>query len=157
MTPRTKIVATIGPASDSVEILRAMIEAGVDVCRLGLAHGSIDEHRERIARIRAVSAELDRPVAILGDLPGPKIRMGPVLSDEGLFLVEGHRLEVLPGSEPTTDSRIYVDYIHVVDDVDVNDTLVLGDGSVRLVTARSTSITSWSRSNTVAASRVAPA
>ena len=134
MTRRTKIVATIGPASDSEETLRELIEAGVDVCRLGLAHGSIDEHRERIARIRRVSEEAGRNIAILGDLPGPKIRMGPVVSDEGLFLVEGHELRVVPGNDPTTDQQIHVDYAHVVDDVDVGDTLVLGDGSVRLVT-----------------------
>ena len=133
MTRRTKIVATIGPASDSEEMLVALIEAGVDVCRLGLAHGTIEEHRARIARIRTVEKRLGRPIAILGDLPGPKIRMGPVLSDEGLFLVEGHRLEVLAGNEPTTEGRIHVDYEHVVEDVDVGDTLVLGDGAVRLI------------------------
>ena len=133
MTRRTKIVATIGPASDSEETLAELMEAGVDVCRLGLAHGDIDEHLERITRIRKVSSTLGRPVAILGDLPGPKIRMGAVTSDEGLFLAEGHRLDVHPGDAPTTETEIHVDYEHVIDDVDVGDTLVLGDGSVRLV------------------------
>jgi pyruvate kinase len=131
---RTKIVATIGPASDSEDMLVALVQAGVDVCRLGLAHGTIEEHRERIERIRNVSERTGRPVAILGDLPGPKIRMGAVASEEGLFLVEGHRVDILPGNEPATERAIYVDYPHVVDDVDVGDTLVLGDGSVRLVT-----------------------
>ena len=134
MTRRTKIVATIGPASDSEDMLRRLIEAGVDVCRLGLAHGTVDEHLERIARIRKIADELEVPIAILGDLPGPKIRMGPVLSDEGLFLVEGHELRMYAGSQPTTEHEIYVDYEHVVADVDVGDTLVLGDGSVRLIT-----------------------
>ncbi len=133
MKRRTKIVATIGPASDSVEMLEELILAGVDVCRLGLAHGTIEEHKARIGRIRQVAAKLDRPIAILGDLPGPKIRMGPVLDENGLFLVEGQRLQVRPGSSATTETHIFVDYDHVVDDVDIRDTLVLGDGSVRLV------------------------
>ncbi|WP_436795947.1 pyruvate kinase [Actinospongicola halichondriae] len=138
MIPRTKIVATIGPASDSEEVLEALIRAGVDVCRLGLAHGTIPEHRARIARIRAVSERIGQPVAILGDLPGPKIRMGAVLDDAGMFLTEGHRFEVWPGLDPTTDDRIHVDYEHLVEDVDVGDSLVLGDGSVRLITVDKT-------------------
>ena len=133
MIPRTKIVATIGPASDSPETLRALIEAGVDVCRLGLAHGTIPEHRERIRRIREASEAVGQPVAILGDLPGPKIRMGPVTDEAGLFLVEGQRLQIRSGTAPTTVEAIEVDYDHVVDDVDVGDNLVLGDGSVRLI------------------------
>ncbi len=132
MTRRTKIVATIGPASDSEEMLTALLEAGVDVCRLGLAHGTIPEHRERIARIRKVSEKLGRPIAILGDLPGPKIRMGKVEDEAGMFLTEGQRFEMRPGTTPATSERIDVDYAHVVEDVDLGDSLVLGDGSVRL-------------------------
>ena len=135
VTHRTKIVATIGPASDSEDVLRALIEAGVDVCRLGLAHGTVEEHLDRIKRIRSVSEAMGRPIAVLGDLPGPKIRMGPVLDEAGLFLAEGHRLEVRPGSAATTADHIHVDYEHVVEDVDVGDVLVLGDGSVRLIVA----------------------
>jgi len=130
---RTKIVATIGPASDSEEVLRRLMEAGVDVCRLGLAHGTLEEHSERIVRIRKVAAELDRPIAILGDLPGPKIRMGPVVDDHGLFLAEGQRIEIRPGDAPTAPDHIHVDYPHLLEDVAVGDTLVLGDGAVRLV------------------------
>ena len=133
MPRRTKIVATIGPASDSEDVLRQLMLAGVDVCRLGLAHGTIDEHRERIVRIRKVAAELDRPIAVLGDLPGPKIRMGPVVEEGGLFLAEGQRIEVRPGAAPTAPDHIHIDYPHIVEDVEVGDTLVLGDGSVRLV------------------------
>jgi len=130
---RTKIVATIGPASDSEDVLRRLIVAGVDVCRLGLAHGTLDEHKERIARIRKVAAELDKPIAVLGDLPGPKIRMGPVIEEGGLFLAEGQRIEVRPGDAPTAPDHIHVDYPHLLEAVAVGDTLVLGDGSVRLV------------------------
>ena len=110
-----------------------MMLAGVDVCRLGLAHGTIEEHRERIARIRKVAAELDKPIAVLGDLPGPKIRMGPVVEEGGLFLIEGQRIEVRPGDAPTAPDHIHVDYPHLFEAVAVGDTLVLGDGAVRLV------------------------
>lgn len=104
----------------------------MDVCRLGLAHGTIEEHKDRIARIRKVAAEVNRPVAILGDLPGPKIRMGKVEDESGIFLAEGELLQVRPGVEPTTHEVIHVDYEHVVEDVKVGSTLVLGDGQVRL-------------------------
>lgn len=130
--PRTKIVATIGPASDSEEVLTGLVAAGVDVCRLGLAHGTIDDHRRRIATIRRVAEAMDTPVAILGDLPGPKIRMGPVEEDAGIFLPEGHELQVRAGAAPTTMEAIHVDYPHLTEDVDPESTLVLGDGNVRL-------------------------
>jgi len=133
VTRRTKIVATIGPASDSEEVLRAMMLAGVDVCRLGLAHGTIEEHQLRIKRIRKVASEMNRPISVLGDLPGPKIRMGPVVEDGGLFLAEGQRIEIRPGDAPTAPDHIHVDYPHLLEAVDVGDSLVLGDGSVRLV------------------------
>ncbi len=133
MSRRTKIVATIGPASDSEPVLRDLLEAGVDVCRLGLAHGTIPEHRARIDRIRKVSEAMGKPVAVLGDLPGPKIRMGPVEDDAGLFLTEGERIDVRPGTAATTHGRIHVDYEHVVEAVEVGEPLVLGDGAVRLI------------------------
>jgi pyruvate kinase len=130
---RTKIVATIGPASDSEDVLRRLMLAGVDVCRLGLAHGTLEEHLGRIARIRAVADELGKPISVLGDLPGPKIRMGPVVEEAGLFLAEGQRIEIRPGDAPTAPDHIHVDYPHLYDDVAVGDALVLGDGAVRLI------------------------
>src|SRR5918999_667380 len=74
----TKIVATIGPASLDSEVLRAMVAAGMDVARLNFAHGSKEQHADTAARLRTVAEEMDREVAILGDLPGPKLRIGPV-------------------------------------------------------------------------------
>ena len=75
---RTKIVATIGPASDSPETLKRMIEEGMNVARIGLAHGTLDEHLEKFHRIRSVATELKAEVGILADLPGPKVRCAPV-------------------------------------------------------------------------------
>ena len=73
---RTKIVATVGPASRDPEVLSQLFEAGVDVFRLNFAHGTPDEHAETVRRIRQTSAEAGREVGIMGDLPGPKLRLG---------------------------------------------------------------------------------
>ena len=84
---RTKIVATLGPASNSEERIQELIEAGVDVARLNFSHGTHDEHAARIARIRNVSQRLGKPVAILQDLQGPKIRTGQLVQDKPVSLV----------------------------------------------------------------------
>ena len=73
---RTKIVATIGPATSSEESLRALLQAGMNVARLNFSHGTPEEHRETIERLRRLAEELAIPVAILQDLPGPKVRIG---------------------------------------------------------------------------------
>ena len=75
-THMTKIVATLGPASSSPEIIRDLFESGVDVFRLNFSHGTHDDHRERIETIRAIEQEANRPIAIMMDLQGPKLRVG---------------------------------------------------------------------------------
>src|SRR5258706_14441311 len=75
-TRMAKILATLGPASDGDGVLRRMLEAGVDVVRLNLSHGSREEHRRRTLQVRRLAAKLGKPVGILVDLPGPKIRTG---------------------------------------------------------------------------------
>ena len=76
--PRTKIVCTIGPVSESRQVLRKMIDAGMSLARLNFSHGTGEAHRKKIQRIREVSEEMQRPVAILQDLRGPKIRVGSI-------------------------------------------------------------------------------
>jgi pyruvate kinase len=73
---KTKIVATIGPASSTVAVLEQMIRAGMNVARLNFSHGEFDSHRQSIENIRAASSSVGRPVAIMADLPGPKMRIG---------------------------------------------------------------------------------
>ena len=85
---RTKIVATIGPASDPPAVLRGVLEAGADVCRLGLAHGPLEATLERIERVRAAAKDVGRPIGILVDLPGPKVRSAP-FDDDGVQLRPG--------------------------------------------------------------------
>src|SRR5438067_3298289 len=79
---RTKIVATMGPACGTPDLLYKLFEAGVDVCRLNFSHGSLDEHRKMLRNIREAASRWKQPVAILGDLGGPKIRLGKVLDQD---------------------------------------------------------------------------
>src|SRR3954465_9292175 len=81
LTRATKIVATIGPASRSPEMLARMIDAGMDMARLNFAHGSTDEHAETVEMVRAASEKGGREIGVLQDIPGPKLRLGPVAED----------------------------------------------------------------------------
>ena len=131
MTRRTKIVATIGPASEDESTLRDMISAGMDVARIGLAHGTLDEAVERYRRIRQVSEEEGRPVGILVDLPGPKVRTAS-FGEDSVELVSGSSVEMLVGETGSTADVVEVDYEGLLDDVLVGDTLDVGDGRVVL-------------------------
>ena len=96
MNRRTKIVATIGPASEDEATLRSMIRAGMDVARLGLAHNTVDEALERYHRIRQVSQDEGRRVGILVDLPGPKVRAGN-FGESGVEVPTGATIELRVG------------------------------------------------------------
>jgi len=90
----TKIVCTIGPATDSTEAIRALMLAGMDMVRLNMSHGTHQYHAEVLSRIRAVASELNKPVGVLVDLQGPKLRVG-MLPPEGIGLEPGEALELL--------------------------------------------------------------
>lgn len=129
MARRTKIVATIGPASDSPVILQQLVEVGMDVARLGLAHDTLDLQIERYFRLRDAAAAVGRPLGILVDLPGPKVRAGQ-FPEGGIDLADGQGLRLTPGSGRSTAEVIEVDYDGLLDHVEVGDSLVFGDGSV---------------------------
>jgi pyruvate kinase len=131
MPRRTKIVATIGPASESEPMLRALINAGVDVTRLGLAHGTIDDALERYHRIRRVAEEEGKHVGILVDLPGPKVRAAS-FGDSAVDLPDGHIVRLAVGHDRSTADVIEVEYDSLLDDIQIGDRLVLGDGKVQL-------------------------
>ena len=131
MPRRTKIVATIGPASESEPMLRALINAGVDVTRLGLAHGTIDDALERYHRIRRVAEEEGKHVGILVDLPGPKVRAAS-FGDSAVDLPDGHIIRLTVGHDRSTADVIEVEYDSLLDDIQIGDRLVLGDGKVQL-------------------------
>ncbi len=132
MARRTKIVATIGPASREPEVLRRLIEAGLDVARFNFSHGSRELHAENAERVRAASEAVGRPVAILQDLPGPKLRIG-TLRDGIVELKPGEQLRLLCGSTDEGDDRqISVSWPGLADAVDPDDVIYLADGAIRL-------------------------
>jgi pyruvate kinase len=131
MNRRTKIVATIGPASEDEATLRKMVRAGMDVARLGLAHNSIDEALVRFHRIRSVAVAEGRPVGILIDLPGPKVRAAN-FGETGVDLSTGDRLELRVGTDRSTRDVIEVDYEHLLRDMHIGDRLTIGDGGAVL-------------------------
>ena len=94
MDNRTKIVATLGPASETPEVLDGLLAAGVDVVRLNLSHGDLEGHLGRMAAVRSASDRLGRVVAVLADLPGPKVRAAQ-FPDGGVSLREGDRLQLV--------------------------------------------------------------
>ncbi len=131
MPRRTKIVATIGPASESEPMLRALINAGVDVTRLGLAHGTIEDALERYHRIRRVAEEEGKHVGILVDLPGPKVRAAS-FGNHAVNLPDGHIVRLAVGHDRSTADVIEVEYDSLLEDIQIGDRLVLGDGKVQL-------------------------
>jgi pyruvate kinase len=129
---RTKIVATIGPACRDPETLARMVEAGLDVARLNFSHGSREEHEENVALVRAAAGRAGRPVAILQDLPGPKLRIGP-LRDDLVDLRPGDTVALVCGSdEPGDAHRLSVAWKGLPDAVSAGDILYLADGRIRL-------------------------
>jgi pyruvate kinase len=130
---RTKIVATIGPASREPETLLKMIEAGMDVARLNYSHGTLDEHAETVSRVRDAAGRAGRAVAIIQDLPGPKLRIGP-LRDGIVELKPGERLTFTAGGEEREgDARhMSVSFAGLADALEQDSVLYLADGWVRL-------------------------
>ena len=129
--PNTKIVATLGPASDSEAVLRQLLEAGVDVFRLNASHGTQAEHAARIAAIRRISAQMDRWVGILLDLQGPKIRLGN-FAGRGCTLETGAVFTIT--TEPVVGdvTRAGTTYARFASDVKPGDQVLLADGSITL-------------------------
>jgi pyruvate kinase len=129
---RTKIVATIGPASSSPEMLRQLIRAGMNVARLNFSHGSHDDHAATIAKLREASAELDTPVTILQDLQGPKIRVGK-LPGGALDLVPGAMIALVPMEDFTGQAgSVPIDYPHLAEEATPGLQVLLDDGLLEL-------------------------
>lgn len=134
-------MATLGPALDEPERLRAAVEAGIDVVRLNFSHGTLDDHARRLEMVRAVAARVGRNVGSLGDLQGPKIRLG-LLPPEGLTVPTGSEVFLVPGTETLDDYRsgghlaLPVVYEHLAQDVEPGALVLIDDGSLRLVVSR---------------------
>jgi pyruvate kinase len=129
---RTKIVATIGPASDSLEMLRKMLLAGMNVARLNFSHGNYDDHAARIQRLRSVAEDLDLPLMLLQDLQGPKIRVGD-LPAEGMMLNAGDALTLVPIADYTGQPQtVGIDYPYVAEEAEPGTQVLLDDGLLEL-------------------------
>ena len=128
---RTKIVATLGPASSKKEVLLAMIKAGVDVCRLNFSHGSQADHQQVIDVIREINKKYKTNVGILADLQGPKIRIG-LVKDGGINLIGGHRIEITTNELVGDDKQIYITYQSFPKDVRAGEIILLDDGKIQM-------------------------
>ncbi|MDP3467665.1 MAG: pyruvate kinase [Daejeonella sp.] len=128
---RTKIVATLGPASAKKEVLLNMIKAGVDVCRLNFSHGKTEDHQKVIDIIRDINKKYKTNVGILADLQGPKIRIG-LVKDGGINLISGHKIEITTKELIGDDKQIYITYQSFPSDVRSGEIILLDDGKIQM-------------------------
>src|SRR5215475_6389508 len=129
---QTKIIATVGPASDSDEVLDALIASGVDIVRLNFSHGTHETHAATYARVREAAKRARREVAILQDLGGPKIRTGPVEGGRPIHLEPGREIRIATGEFPGTAERISTTFAGLAAGVHPGDYLLLSDGTIEL-------------------------
>ncbi|AFZ33991.1 pyruvate kinase [Stanieria cyanosphaera PCC 7437] len=129
---RTKIVATIGPASNSPEIIKQMIEAGMSVARLNFSHGTYEDHAKTVHLLRSVAEDLDTPITLLQDLQGPKIRVG-YLPNNAIALEKGATIDLVPlfafNSQPDT---VPIDYPYLAEEAEIGAKILLDDGLLEL-------------------------
>ncbi|MBC7236021.1 MAG: pyruvate kinase [Chloroflexi bacterium] len=128
---RTKIVCTLGPATDSREMIRALIDAGMDVARLNFSHGTHEDHARRLALLREEASCAGRVVGALQDLQGPKIRTGPLAKEE-IELKAGQRFVITIRSVPGDEQAVSTDYEALPRDVAPGDRMLLSDGLIEL-------------------------
>ena len=128
---RTKIVATLGPASSQKEVLLNMIKAGVDVCRLNFSHGKTEDHQKVIDIIRDINKKYKTNVGILADLQGPKIRIG-LVKEGGINLHSGHKIEITTKELIGDDNQIYITYQSFPSDVRSGEIILLDDGKIQM-------------------------
>jgi pyruvate kinase len=131
MSKRTKIIATIGPASDSPAVIARLIRAGMDAARLNFSHGDRDDHVRRIRYIRSEAAKSGRQIAIIQDLQGPKLRVGAMLND-AVALKRGDTVTVTTRSITGTGSHFSVTYPRLTKDLKTGDSILLDDGRLEL-------------------------
>ncbi|MFT5112651.1 MAG: pyruvate kinase [Parasphingorhabdus sp.] len=135
MTPRpnrnAKIVATLGPASNDTETIRALVNAGADVFRLNFSHGEHSDHRDQLQRIRDLEKELQHPIGILLDLQGPKLRVA-TFADGPVLLREGDEFQLDLDPTPGNQSRVQLPHPEILQSLHAGATLLLNDGRIRL-------------------------
>ena len=133
---KTKIVATIGPASTSKEVLREMILSGMNICRINFSHGNYDTVAETILNLRELNVEMETYVGVLADLQGPKLRIGEV-KDNGVELIPGNQVTITTVKAISTSERIYITYPEFPKDVIVGENVLIDDGKIILTVLES--------------------
>ena len=129
---KTKIVATLGPASSSPDMVEKLVDAGVDVARLNFSHGTHEEYEQNIETVHAISERVHRPVACLQDLSGPKIRTGKIAAESGVQLEDGARFVLTTDDVPGDADRVSTNYKQLPRDLKKGDRIVLDDGRIAL-------------------------
>jgi pyruvate kinase len=129
---KTKIVATLGPATSTPDLVEKLIRAGMDVARLNFSHGTLEEHRDHVKYVKEISTRLDRAVACLQDLSGPKIRTGSVGSPGGVELRNGARFVITTDEAPGSSERVSTTYKELPRDLKPGDRVLLDDGLIEL-------------------------
>ncbi len=128
---RTKILATLGPASENPEMIAKLFEAGADVFRLNMSHLPREKLKERVEMIRSVEARFKRPIAILADLQGPKLRVGAFEGDSAM-LVQGQSFTLDADKTPGTKSRVHLPHPEILSSLEPGHTVLIDDGKLRL-------------------------
>ena len=128
---KTKIICTIGPSTDTVERLEELVQNGMNVCRLNFSHGSHEEHKNRIDRIKEVRNKLDVPIAIMLDTKGPEIRLGK-LSVEEVELNPGDILLLTTDDIVGDEKKVSVTYDNLPNDVKIGGIILIDDGLIEL-------------------------
>ena len=134
----TKIVATIGPSTEEYENLKAVIEAGVDVCRLNFSHGTHEDHKKRFDNIKRIEKELGRKIGILADMQGPKLRVGK-FKNEKEMLVDGQEFTFDNKEELGDNTRVQLPNVAILDALKVGDYVLINDGKIKVQVIEKTS------------------
>ena len=129
---KTKIVATVGPACSSKAMLKRLITAGVDVFRINFSHSSYEEAKKIVADIRSLNKELKVHISVLGDLQGPKIRIGQIPQTQNLNAGDLMVFTTKNNNTPENNSSVYINYSSFASDVDVNEKILINDGKLIL-------------------------
>jgi len=128
---RAKIVCTIGPSSSERSIISQMITAGMDVARLNFSHGDYAEYESIIRIIREESQKIGKPVAILQDLQGIKIRIGEVENNQ-VSLKEGDNIEIFSGNQPSNSEKLFISYPSLIEDMNIGEDILIDDGLLKI-------------------------
>ena len=128
---RAKIVATLGPSTDNIDVVKKLINSGLNVARLNMSHGDHQDHKKRLDLIRSASKDLGKEIAVLADLQGPKIRIG-TFSNGPVSLVNGQTFTITVDEHPGDKEKVFTTYKGLCGDVKKGDALLIDDGKIRL-------------------------